>query len=146
MEGALLAKASLVDVTEELVRAAGGLVWRRRADDAVEIALVHRSAYDDWTFPKGKLHDGESEQEAALREVEEETGLRCRLGEEVGTSSYRDSRGRPKTVRYWAMTPVGGTFAPANEIDAAEWVRLDAAAEALTYPRDRVLLASFRPA
>jgi 8-oxo-dGTP diphosphatase len=135
-----------VDVTEELVRAAGGLVWRRRDDGQVEIALVHRSAYNDWAFPKGKLHDGESEEEAALREVEEETGLRCRLGGEVATTSYRDSRGRPKTVRYWAMTPADGDLAPANEIDAAAWVLLDEAAEALTYERDRGLLASFRPA
>ena len=133
-------------MTEDLVRAAGGLVWRRRDDQEVEIALVHRPAYDDWTFPKGKLHDGESEPEAALREVEEETGLRCRLGKEVGTNSYRDSRGRPKTVRYWAMTPLAGSLVPANEIDAARWVSLDEAAAALTYPRDRMLLASFEPA
>lgn len=143
---ALLAEASLVDVTENVVRAAGGLVWRRRPDAGIEVALVHRSAYDDWTFPKGKLHDGESEQEAALREVEEETGLRCRLGEEVGVSSYRDSRGRPKTVRYWAMSPVAGSLAPTNEIDAAAWVPLGDAAAALTYPRDQVLLSSFHPA
>ncbi len=133
-------------MTEDVVRAAGGLVWRRRGGQEIEIALVHRPAYDDWTFPKGKLHDEESEPEAALREVEEETGLRCRLGEEVGTNAYRDSRGRPKTVRYWAMTPVGGNLAPANEIDAAVWVRLDEAAAVLTYPRDRSLLARFRPA
>jgi 8-oxo-dGTP pyrophosphatase MutT (NUDIX family) len=135
-----------VDVTEDLVRAAGGLVWRRRDDGKIEIALVHRPAYDDWTFPKGKLHDGETEPEAALREVEEETGLRCRLGKAVGTNSYRDSRGRPKTVHYWAMTPLAGSLGPANEIDAARWVSLDEAAAALTYPRDRMLLASFEPA
>ncbi len=136
-----------MDVTEEeVVRAAGGLVWRRGAQDLVEIVLVHRPAYDDWAFPKGKLHRGETEPEAALREVEEETGLRCRLGEEVGRSSYRDSRGRPKTVRYWEMRPIGGRLAPANEVDDARWISLAEAPAALTYARDRELLASFRPA
>ena len=133
-----------MDVTE-VVRAAGGLVWRRKAEDLVEIVLVHRPAYDDWAFPKGKLQRGETEPEAALREVEEETGLRCRLGEEVGTSSYRDSRDRPKTVRYWEMTPLGGVLAPANEVDDARWVSLAEAPAALTYARDRELLARFRP-
>jgi 8-oxo-dGTP pyrophosphatase MutT (NUDIX family) len=92
-------------VTETIVRAAGGIVWRRGEGGAVEIVLVHRPAYDDWSFPKGKLHPGETEAEAAVREVQEETGLRCRLGREVGTSAYRDPRRRPKTVRYFAMTP-----------------------------------------
>ena len=133
-------EASLVDVSEELVRAAGGLVWRSAADGGVEIVLVHRSAYDDWAFPKGKLNAGETEAEAALREVEEETGLRCRLGRELGTTAYRDSRGRPKTVRYWEMTPVGGVLAAANEIDDARWIGLAEAPDALTYPRDRELL------
>ena len=140
---ALLAEAPLVDVTENVVRAAGGLVWRRGADAEIEVALVHRSAYDDWTFPKGKLHDGESEQEAALREVEEETGLRCRLGEEVGVSSYRDSRGRPKTVRYWAMSPVAGSLAPTNEIDAAAWVRSATPRQRSHIRRYQVLLQDF---
>lgn len=125
----------------EIVRAAGGLVCRTREDGALEIVLVHRPAYDDWAFPKGKLYRGESEEEAALREVEEETGLRCRLDREVGTSRYHDSRGRPKTVRYWAMTPLDGELAPANEVDDARWALLADAPSLLTYPRDRDLLA-----
>ena len=121
------------------VRAAGGVVTRR-AGDAVEVVVVHRHAYRDWTFPKGKLHDGESDEEAALREVEEETSLRCRLGRELGYTRYRDSRGRPKTVRYWEMTPVEGALEPANEIDEARWLPLDAARALLTYDRDQGIL------
>jgi len=126
-------------VSENIVRAAGGLVCRNRGG-AVEIVLVHRPAYDDWAFPKGKLHRGESEREAALREVEEETGLRCNLGREVGPTAYRDPRGRPKTVRYWQMEPVGGVLAPANEVDEVRWVALCDAPGRLTYARDRELL------
>jgi 8-oxo-dGTP diphosphatase len=126
--------------SEEIVRAAGGLVCRRGDRGRVEIVLVHRPAYDDWSFPKGKLHHGESEPDAALREVEEETGLRCRLTREVGIAAYRDSRGRSKTVRYWEMDPVGGVLAPANEIDDVRWVALGDALGELTYARDRELL------
>ena len=132
-----------VDVTEKLVRAAGGLVCRKCDDGAIEIVLVHRAAYDDWAFPKGKLHPGESEPQAALREVEEETGLRCSLAREVGTTGYRDPRGRPKRVRYWEMAPVGGALAPTNEIDRARWVAPSEALATLTYPRDRELLRDF---
>jgi 8-oxo-dGTP diphosphatase len=128
-----------------VVRAAGGLVWRRPPDGPIEIVLVHRPAYDDWSFPKGKLHAGETEADAAVREVEEETGLRCQLGRELGENSYVDSRDRPKTVRYWEMTPHDGVLQPANEIDDARWVPLETAARMLTYPRDRKLLARFAP-
>jgi 8-oxo-dGTP pyrophosphatase MutT (NUDIX family) len=132
-----------VDRTEKVVRAAGGLVRRHGENGVVEIVLVHRPAYDDWAFPKGKLNAGESEREAALREVQEETGLLCRLEREIGISSYRDARGRPKTVRYWEMSPVDGMLAPANEVDDARWVPLADAPATLTYPRDRELLAQF---
>ena len=129
---------------EGTVRAAGGVVWRRNEENPVEIVLVHRLAYDDWAFPKGKLHPGESEEEAAVQEVEEEAGLVCRLGTELGTTSYHDSQRRPKTVRYWEMTAVSGDLAPANEIDDARWVSLENAETLLTYARDRDLLARFR--
>jgi 8-oxo-dGTP diphosphatase len=129
-----------VDVTE-VVRAAGGLVCRIPKDGTLEVLLVHRPAYDDWTFPKGKLDRGESEEDAAFREVEEETGLRCRLDREVGITRYHDSRGRSKTVRYWQMTPIGGTLAAANEVDHARWVSLAHAPELLTYERDIQLLS-----
>jgi 8-oxo-dGTP pyrophosphatase MutT (NUDIX family) len=69
--------------------------YRHGEGGADEIVLVHRPAYDDWSFPKGKLHPGETEAQAALREVQEETSLRCRLGREVGTSAYPDPKRRP---------------------------------------------------
>jgi 8-oxo-dGTP pyrophosphatase MutT (NUDIX family) len=128
-------------VTQE-VRAAGGIVRRRREDGTDEILVVHRPAYDDWSFPKGKLEPGEREDEAAMREVEEETGLRCRLDRELATSAYRDGRGRPKTVRYWLMTPIGGKLEAANEVDEVRFVSLPEAKELLTYERDSELLAA----
>jgi 8-oxo-dGTP diphosphatase len=124
----------------ERVRAAGGLVCRRDENGAAEILLVHRPAYDDWSFPKGKLEPGESEEDAATREVEEETGLRCRLDRELATTRYRDARGRVKTVRYWLMTPIDGRLEAANEIDEARFVLVAEAAALLTYQRDRDLL------
>jgi 8-oxo-dGTP diphosphatase len=126
----------------EAIRAAGGLVFRRDEHETAEILVVHRPAYDDWSFPKGKLEPGESEEDAAVREVEEETGLRCRLERELATTRYRDARGRSKTVRYWLMTPVGGRLEAANEVDEARFVPVSEAAELLTYQRDRELLGS----
>jgi 8-oxo-dGTP pyrophosphatase MutT (NUDIX family) len=124
----------------ETVRAAGGLVVREGANGS-EILVVHRPAYDDWSFPKGKLEPGEGEEEAAVREVEEETGLRCRLERELATTSYRDARGRSKTVRYWLMTAEDGRLAAANEIDDARFVELAEADALITYERDRDLLS-----
>jgi broad specificity phosphatase PhoE/8-oxo-dGTP pyrophosphatase MutT (NUDIX family) len=132
-----------VDVSE-VVRAAGGVVWQPVDSGGVEVVLVHRPAYDDWSFPKGKLHPGEVEAAAALREVEEEAGLRCRLGRELGVTAYQDSAGRPKTVRYWEMTAVDGEPTAANEVDDARWVAADDATALLTYDRDRELLSRFR--
>jgi 8-oxo-dGTP pyrophosphatase MutT (NUDIX family) len=132
-------------VGEDVVRAAGGIVWRRNASD-VELILVHRPAYDDWSLPKGKLNAGETEEAAAVREVEEETGLRCRLGPEAGTTSYHDSHGRMKTARYWQMRPIADDApAPANEVDDARWMPLEEASRMLSYDRDRRLLATFHP-
>ncbi len=127
------------------VRAAGGLVCRGTADGLTEILVVHRPAYDDWSFPKGKLERGESDEDAATREVEEETGLRCRLDRELPTTHYVDGRGRAKTVRYWLMTPVGGQLAADNEIDEARFVPVAEALSILTYERDRELLAALEP-
>jgi 8-oxo-dGTP pyrophosphatase MutT (NUDIX family) len=132
-------------VTESVVRAGGGIVRRCGEGDAVEIVLVHRPAYDHWSFPKGKLHPDETEAQAALAEVQEETQLWCRLGREVETNSYRDPKRRPKTVRYWEMTPIGRTLGPANEIDEARWVPLQEAPMLLTYEHDRRLLDGWHP-
>jgi 8-oxo-dGTP diphosphatase len=125
------------------VRAAGGVVHRRGAGGAVEVLLIHRPKYDDWSFPKGKAVGDESDEECAIREVEEETGLWCRLEEELERTSYRDSRGRPKVVRYWAMRPLSGVFEPGGEVDAVRWVGLDEAEALLTWERDVDVLRSF---
>jgi 8-oxo-(d)GTP phosphatase len=122
-----------------VVRAAGGLVLRWESS-GLAVLLVHRPAYDNWTFPKGKLEPGELEPHAALREVEEETGLACLLGRELGQTAYHDSRGRPKVARYWAMVAPAGEPAPANEVDDVRWVSCEEAAERLTYERDLALL------
>jgi 8-oxo-dGTP diphosphatase len=125
------------------VQAAGGVVHRRDGDGQVEVLLVHRPRYDDWTLPKGKLQPGESHEEGALREVEEETGLRCELGRELPSSHYRDQKGRPKVVRYWTMRPLEGAFHPHDEVDDTRWLQLEDAEAELTYDRDREILAAF---
>jgi 8-oxo-dGTP diphosphatase len=124
-----------------VVRAAGGAVVRD-GKAGLEIVLVHRPEYDDWTLPKGKAEQGESDEDCALREVEEETGLRCELLEELARSSYSDAAGRPKLARYWLMRPVGGSLRPTREVDDARWVPLADAEEQLTYDRDVRVLRS----
>ena len=127
-----------------LVRAAGGLVWRA-GPGGLEVVIVHRPAYDDWSFPKGKLDHGELELQAALREVEEEIGVRCAIGRDLGTISYIDGRGRPKIVRYWEMTFADDAeLRPSNEVDQALWVTLADAAGLLTYEHDRGVLDRMR--
>jgi len=119
-----------------VVRAAGGVVIRDGA-----VVLVHRPKYDDWTFPKGTAEEGESDEECALREVHEETGIRCALAEELGATEYVDGRGRPKRVRWWRMEPLlDEGFTADYEVDEIRWVDSATAAELLTYDRDRRLL------
>src|SRR3954467_5204922 len=121
------------------VKASGGVVWRR-GERGVEVVVVHRPRYDDWSLPKGKLDPGESWEQAALREIEEETGLRCTLGEEVETSRYLVGD-RPKTVRGWRMEVAEepGT-APDDEVDHVRWLTPDEALELLDYELDRALV------
>jgi 8-oxo-dGTP diphosphatase len=110
-------------------------------DEDGRVALVHRPKYDDWTLPKGKLYPGESFEEAALREVEEETGLRCRLVRELPSSEYPDAKGRPKLVRYWLMEVESDRgFAPGDEVDEVRRLPLDDALTLLTYDRDHDVL------
>jgi 8-oxo-dGTP diphosphatase len=118
-----------------VVRAAGGLVVRDG-----KVLLVHRPKYDDWSIPKGKCEDGEPDEACALREVEEETGIRCELLEEIGETSYRDGKGRPKLVRYWRMRAVAGEFVPHPEVDEIRWETPEDAARLLSWPRDLTLL------
>jgi 8-oxo-dGTP diphosphatase len=121
-----------------VVRAAGGVVVRRGLHGN-ELLLVHRPRYDDWSFPKGKLDPGETDEVAALREVEEETGFRCELVSELPSTSYVDARGRPKRVRYWLMHVLDGVFDPNREVDEIAWLSPSAANERLTYDHDRAL-------
>jgi 8-oxo-dGTP pyrophosphatase MutT (NUDIX family) len=128
-----------VGLTETPVRAAGGVVVRESADGP-EVLLVHRPAYDDWSLPKGKAHEGESDEDCARREVEEETGLRCELGRELPSTRYRDAKGRPKVVRYWAMDAGNGKARPQAEIDEVAWLPLREAKRRLTWERDQAIL------
>jgi len=128
--------------TLQVIRAAGGLITRRNDQHELEVLLVHREHREDWAFPKGKLEPGESAEDCALREVEEETGLRCRLVRELPRTSHIDYKGRLKVVRYWTMLRVSGTARAQNEIDAVRWVSLADAGDLLTYERDRALLTS----
>jgi 8-oxo-dGTP diphosphatase len=122
----------------ELVEAAGGLVVR----DGL-VCVVHRPKYDDWSLPKGKLDPGEGFEEAALREVEEETGLRCRLLRDLEEVRYTDAKGRPKVVRYWLMSVVEDLgFEPDAEVDELRWVGPAQAVALLTYDHDRELVGN----
>jgi 8-oxo-dGTP pyrophosphatase MutT (NUDIX family) len=117
------------------VEAAGGVVVRDG-----RVLLVHRPRYDDWSFPKGKLDPGESFEDAAVREVEEETGFRCTLGRELPPVSY-EVKGRPKLVRYWLMEPEAEPgFELNDETDDLRWVTPDEARGLLSYDRDRDVL------
>lgn len=132
------------------VRAAGGVVWRRSADGTVEVLLVHRPRYDDWSMPKGKLDPGEDFATAAVREVAEETGVDAALGEDLGEVRYTDHKGRPKVVRWWAMHAPDApdaedlTSQDPDEVDAMRWVPLGETAAVLTYPLDIEVLSRFR--
>src|SRR3954462_4024000 len=127
-------------MSSDEIQAAGGVV----VDADGRIAVVHRPRYDDWSLPKGKLDEGESFEQAALREVEEETGLRCELGPYLGDAEYRARKDREKLVRWWAMEGCEGDFTPNDEVDELRWVPLDEAPALLTYDFDRDLLERLR--
>ena len=121
------------------VPAAGCVLWRGTPQGGVEVALIHRPRYDDWSHPKGKLQPGESPQRAAVREVREETGMVCVLGRPLRTVRYQ-AQGRPKEVRYWTAEAVGGGFAPNEEVDRLVWLPPAQARAQLTNPQDRAVL------
>jgi 8-oxo-dGTP diphosphatase len=123
--------------------AAGGLVVRAGPGEP-EVLIVHRVRHDDWSLPKGATAPGETVEECAAREVREETGLRCRLGQELPGVTYRDRNNRAKHVRFWHMTPVGQAGSPdPAEVDEIRWIPLSRAAAALTRKRDRRVVAAF---
>jgi 8-oxo-dGTP pyrophosphatase MutT (NUDIX family) len=124
------------------VRAAGGVPIRRRADGGLEVLVVHRPRYRDWTFPKGKVRDGERDEDAAKREVREETGLKCELGLELPETTYTDLKLRKKTVRYWTMERCSGSFRTNDEVDQIAWLTFQEAAQRLSYARDLEVLHS----
>jgi 8-oxo-dGTP diphosphatase len=129
------------------VRAGGGVVWRPAAD-GIEVLVVHRPRYDDWSLPKGKCDPGEGFEAAALREVAEETGLACELGPFLAEVRYVDHKGRDKVVRYWSMRvdAVDHRFEPNDEVDEVRWLGPDEAADLLSYAHDRRLPGLVAPA
>ncbi len=125
-------------MAEFRIHAAGGVV----VGDDGRIAIVHRPRHGDWSLPKGKLDPGEDSQTAALREVQEECGLRCVLEEELPSSEYW-SGARPKRVRWWRMRVVEDVgFTPDHEVDERRWVTPEEALSLLSYARDRALLTT----
>ena len=123
----------------EVIQAAGGLVVRRQ-DGELQIAIVHRPVNQDWSYPKGKLEEGETLEEAAQREVFEETGFICRLLRFIGHTEYIDRKGRPKVVAYWLMAADAGAFAVNEEVDELRWLHVAGAGQLLSFERDRELL------
>ncbi|MBL1095269.1 NUDIX hydrolase [Streptomyces coffeae] len=123
------------------VLAAGCVLWRRAPDGGrLEVALVHRPRYDDWSHPKGKLKRGEDALRGAVREVAEETGMDCAPGAPLPTLRYL-AKGRPKEVRYWAAEAVHEEpFVPNREVDRLVWLPPSAARLRLTYDHDRFLI------
>ncbi|MGY1842240.1 NUDIX hydrolase [Modestobacter sp. SYSU DS0875] len=122
-----------------LIPAAGGAVWRPGPGGVLETALVHRPKYDDWSLPKGKLDAGEHPLLAAVREVEEETGLRTVVGRRSVQTRYEHRHG-PKRVDYWVMRAAGGDFTPNGEVDELRWLPLPDAGRLVTHDHDRAVL------
>jgi 8-oxo-dGTP diphosphatase len=132
------------DQPHDLIRAAGGVLFRSSRRGPDKVAVVYREARGDWTFPKGKLDEGESFEEAALREVVEETGITARIQRFIGSTNYTHRKGRPKIVAYYLMDVISGEFAPNEEVDELRWVTLDEAFELLTWDRDQELIELLR--
>jgi 8-oxo-dGTP diphosphatase len=127
-----------------MIEAAGGVVWRTTPRHQHEVLVIHRPHRQDWSLPKGKRHRRETALECALREVREETGLRCTAAEELPEVRYTDSQGRARRIRYWAMQAVRGEFRPNHEVDEVRWTPLGRIGELLTYEHDLVVVSGLR--
>ncbi len=127
-----------------IVRAAGGVVLRE-VDGNTQVIVVHRPRYDDWSLPKGKSEDGETDEETATREVEEETGWQTEIESTLPSFEYTDQRGRPKIVNWFLMrATIESGFTPDEEVDEVRWLSFDEANTLLTYAMDRDLLSGIR--
>lgn len=126
---------------QEPIRAAGGLLWRPTASGH-EIAVIRREKYQDWTLPKGKLDPGETWEQAALREMREETGFKARLLGFAGAVAYGTDKG-PKVVRYWHMVPDGPPGPIENEVAELVWMPLPDARQRLDYDLERAILETW---
>lgn len=124
------------------VRAAGCVVYRR-TEGTIEVLVVHRPSYDDWSFPKGKRDEGETDYECALRETLEETGFEVEPVGELSETSYKLASGKNKKVRFWYSEVKGGKFVKNSEVDAIKWLDIESAREELSYDRDKDLLDEF---
>ncbi|GAB2997882.1 NUDIX hydrolase [Mycobacterium bourgelatii] len=124
------------------VYAAGAVLWRHAKGKAIEVALIHRPRYDDWSLPKGKVDPGETAPVTAVREIFEETGHHAHLGRRLATVTYPVDQGIKK-VHYWAARSTGGIFTPGNEVDELVWLPIADAMKTLEYPQDRKVLRRF---
>lgn len=129
-------------MSEKIIWAAGAVLWRPGPGGLVEVAIVHRPRYDDWSLPKGKMDPGETEPVTAVRELFEETGHRAQLGRRLNNVSYSVDQG-VKRVRYWAARSLGGEFAPGREVDDLIWLSTADAIGKVSYPHDRKVLRRF---
>ncbi len=121
------------------IGAAGGLLWRN-SEKGKEIAIIHRERYGDWTLPKGKLKAGEDWQDAAVREVKEETGCDVKVESFAGNVTY-SVKSIPKIVLFWNMILIGEClFKPSEEVDQVVWMDIQIALKRLDYDGERELL------
>lgn len=127
------------DAPDDLIRAAGGVVTRFVPGGRVEVACIYRESRGDWTFPKGKIEEGETFEQGALREVFEETGLHCEVVRFIGTTNYTHRKGKSKIVAYYLMRAQHGEFEPNEEVDVLVWLPLEHVRAHLTWDRDQEL-------